>query len=90
MYRGWSTADLDKLKVEGEHLIQPCIWSYPGDKNVFEHITNEGQLGNTLVNFNKIWVASAYKGCYHPNNTYVDHELRFMNHNNWIEYVKKS
>jgi len=34
------------------------------------------QVQNTLVNFDKVWVASAFKGCYMPNSTYIDFELR--------------
>jgi hexosaminidase len=88
MYRGWNPADLDLLKVKNQHLIEPCIWSYPGDKPSFDSITNISNLGNTLVNFPKIWVASAFKGCYNPSSTHVDHELRFSNQSHWVEFVK--
>ena len=89
MYRGWSTAELDMLKVKNEHLIEPCIWSYPGERDTFDQITSGPQLGSTLVNFPKIWVASAFKGCYQPSSTCIDHELRFLNQSLWVEFAKR-
>jgi len=32
MYRNWSSSELDNLKVKNHHYIEPCIWSYSGQK----------------------------------------------------------
>lgn len=90
MFRGWSGAQLDMLKVNGKHLAEPCIWDYLGDKNIFDSITCNQSIGNTMVNFEKIWVASAYKGCRSPSTFFVDHELRLQNQYNWLEFARKS
>ena len=89
MFRGWTIAELDNLRVNKNHLIQPCIWSYSGDKNSFNQIVSKEQIQNTLINFEGIWVASAYRGCFCPSNTYIDHELRMLNHFNWIDFYKR-
>jgi len=90
MYRGCSTAQLDLLKVDKQHLIQPCIWYYSGDKNMFDQITCSQKLGNTMVSFDNFWFASAFRGSYDLSTTFSDLELRLMNQFHWIEYAKKS
>ena len=41
MFRGWSNYDLDKLKINGKNVIEPCIWNYSGDKKMFDSIAGE-------------------------------------------------
>ena len=44
MFRGWTIAELDNLRVNKNHIIQPCIWSYSGDKNSFNQIISKEQI----------------------------------------------
>ena len=76
MFRGWSTSELDMLKVNGQNSFQPCIWSYPGDQGAFQSITSNQMISNTLLNFDKIWFCSAFRGCCKPDSTLVDHVQR--------------
>ena len=32
MFRGWSTSELDKLKVNNKNMLEPCLWNYSGDR----------------------------------------------------------
>jgi len=89
MFRGWNTADLDLMKINNKHLVQPCIWFYGGNKQVFDQVTSNQYIGSTLVNFQNIWVASAYKGAYSITNTFIDHELHLTNTMNWIDFTQK-
>lgn len=89
MLRGWDLKKLDVLKIKDKHMVEPCIWSYSGDTNVFQQTVAINQIGNTLVSFDHLWFSSAWRGCFTPDSTFVDHELRLKNQFSWIDFYRK-
>ena len=35
MLRNWSYQDLQKFRINGRHVAQPCVWAYSGNSDSF-------------------------------------------------------
>lgn len=58
MYRHWPGMDLMLLQMPDpnqpqrrQHMIQPCVWNYSGQKEAFDMTVSEAQLHKICLEF---------------------------------------
>jgi len=72
MFRHWSILELMTLRVNQQHMFQPCVWVYSGSREDFDIIISDTNLNNLCLEFRKIWVSSAFRGAHSPSKTLPD------------------
>lgn len=87
MFRSWSYQDMQKFRVKGKQIIQPCVWSYSGNSEGFNQSIKNQSLSQLCLEFRSVWAASCFKGACTPGQTLVDFQERVYNQKHWLDKV---
>lgn len=87
MFRSWSYQDLQRFRIKGKQVIQPCVWSYCGNAEGFNQTIKNQNLTQLCLEFKSVWAASCFKGACTPSQTLADFHERVYNHKHWLDKV---
>lgn len=79
MMRNWTVHDLKKISSK---RVEPMVWGYGAD---LTHYFPEGMWERYGQAFDKVWIASAFKGAEMAYTNFVSINDRINNHQSWLK-----
>ena len=84
MMRSWDVKDLESMAK----YVEPMIWAYVPDLRNYYKFPN-GMWDRYYKAFEKVWIASSYKGADKPVSNYAPIQQHITNHISWMNIISK-